>query len=171
MKPDETRTAWAGKHLAVSIERWGERDVEIVEHPGSVAIVAVDEEDRVVLVRQPREPARKRLIELPAGTLEEGEEPEATARRELEEETGLSGGRWRSLGRFWTSPGFLREDMHLFLADELDQGEPHTEEDEEIELVRWSRAEVERRLSEIEDAKTLAGLLLYLRVSDSSEPD
>jgi ADP-ribose pyrophosphatase len=136
---------------------------EIVEHPGSVAVVAVDREDRIVLVRQRRVPAHADLVELPAGTLEEGEQPEATARRELREETGLSGGRWRPLARFWTTPGFVREQMHLFLAEELDEGEPETEDDEDIELLRWTPAEVETRLGELEDAKTLAGLLLYLR--------
>ena len=136
---------------------------EIVEHPGSVAVVAVDREGRIVLVLQRRVPAHAELVELPAGTLEEGEQPEATARRELREETGLSGGRWRPLARFWTTPGFVREQMHLFLAEELDEGEPETEDDEDIELLRWTPAEVEARLGELEDAKTLAGLLLYLQ--------
>ena len=77
------------------VERWGEHEREIVEHPGAVAIVAVDADDRIVLVRQLREPARKELLELPAGTVDEGEEPLATAQRELAEETGLRGGEWR----------------------------------------------------------------------------
>jgi ADP-ribose pyrophosphatase len=140
-----------------------EEGYEIVEHPGSVAIVPVDREGRVVLVRQRRVPARAALVELPAGTLEEGEAPEATAKRELREETGLHGGSWRRLASFWTTPGFVREEMHLYLARDLDEGEPETEDDEEIELLRWTREEVEGRLGEIEDAKTLAGLLLYLR--------
>jgi ADP-ribose pyrophosphatase len=136
---------------------------EIVEHPGSVAIVAVDADGRVVLVQQRRVPAHAALVELPAGTLEDGEEPEATAKRELREETGLHGGSWSRLARFWTTPGFVREEMHLFLALDLDEGDQQTEDDEEIELLRWTRAEVEARLGELTDAKTLAGLLLYLR--------
>jgi ADP-ribose pyrophosphatase len=120
----------------------------------------------VVLVSPPKVPAGKELIELPAGTLEDREELEASARRELKEETGLRGGRWRRLARFWTTPGFVREEMHLFLAEELEEGEPETEDDEEIELVRWTRDEVERRIAGLEDAKTVAGLLLYLRERD-----
>jgi ADP-ribose pyrophosphatase len=136
---------------------------EIVEHPGSVAIVPVDREGRVVLVRQRRLPAHAELVELPAGTLEPGEQPEASARRELREETGLRGGRWRPLASFWTTPGFVRERMHVFLAEDLDEGEPETDDDEEIQLLRWTPDEVAARLGELEDAKTIAGLLLYLR--------
>ena len=117
----------------------------------------------MTLVRQLREPARAALLELPAGTLEEGEEPLTTARRELAEETGLTGGRWRELATFYTTPGFCRERMHLYLAEGLEPGEAHPETDESIELVRVPRAELEARLGEIEDAKTLVGLLLYLR--------
>jgi ADP-ribose pyrophosphatase len=140
-----------------------EAGYEIVEHPGSVAIVPVDREGRIVLVRQHRVPAHAKLVELPAGTLEPGEEPEATARRELREETGLRGGSWSPLARFWTTPGFVREEMHVFLARELEEGDQQTEDDEEIELLRWTRADVEASLGELTDAKTLLGVLLYLR--------
>ena len=165
MKPDATRTVYDGKLLGVTIERWGEHDREIVEHRGAVAVVAVDADRVVTLVRQRREAARKELLELPAGTLEEGESPEQTARRELAEETGLSGGSWRELAAFYTTPGFCRERMHLFVAEGVERGEAKPEADEELELVRWPTAEIPDRLHEIEDAKTLAGLLLYLRES------
>ena len=163
MRPDSARTVYDGKLIDVTVERWGENEREIVEHPGAVAIVAVDAEAAVTLVCQLREPARAELLELPAGTLEEGEAPLTTAKRELEEETGLTGGRWRELAGFYTTPGFCREYMHVFLAEDLDPGEARQEADESIELVRVPRDELETRLSEIEDAKTLAGLLLYLR--------
>ena len=162
-RPDEALTVYAGKLLGVTIERWGEHEREIVEHPGAVAIVAVDRDGFVTLVRQLREPARRRLLELPAGTREEGEEPPATARRELREECGLTGGRWRELATFWTTPGFCREEMHLYLAEDVERGEADSDADEQIELVRWPVAEIESRLGELEDAKTLAGLLLYLQ--------
>jgi ADP-ribose pyrophosphatase len=162
VKPDESRTVYDGKLFDVTIERWGDNEREIVEHPGAVAIVAVDTDGMVALVRQPREAARKELLELPAGTLEEGEQPLDSARRELEEETGLTGGTWRELTAFFTTPGFCRERMHLFVAEGVESGPASPEEDEQLELIRWRVQDVAARLGEIEDAKTLAGLLLYL---------
>lgn len=163
MKPDASRTVYDGKLFDVTVERWGENDREIVEHPGAVAIVAVDADGMLTLVRQLREAARKQLLELPAGTLEEGESPLESARRELEEETGLTGGTWRELTAFYTTPGFCRERMHLFAAEGVEAGEARPEDDEDLELVRWRVDEIAERLGEIEDAKMLAGLLLYLR--------
>jgi ADP-ribose pyrophosphatase len=162
VKPDSSRTVYDGKLIDVTLERWGEHDREIVEHPGAVAIVAVDAEGKVALVRQRREAVREYLLELPAGTLEEGESPLESARRELEEETGLTGGSWRELGRFYTTPGFCRERMHLFAAEDVEAGAAKPEEDEELELVRWDVGEIGTRIGELEDAKTVAGLLLYL---------
>ena len=163
IEPDASNKVYDGKLVDVTVERWGEHEREIVEHPGAVAIVAVDAEDRAVLVRQLREPARKRLLELPAGTLEHGEDPLASARRELEEETGLTGGDWTLGPTFWTTPGFCRELMHVFFVEGVQEGEQHPEADESIELERIPVAEIAGRLDEIEDAKTLAGLLVYLR--------
>ena len=163
LEPDSARRVYAGSLLGLTVERWGENDREIVEHPVAVAIVAADGEGYVTLVRQLREPARKRLLELPAGTAEEGEEPLETARRELQEECGLTGGEWRELAAFWTTPGFCRERMHVFAAEGVERGEASPAADEELELVRWPVGEVAGRLHELEDAKTLAGLLLYLR--------
>ena len=163
LEPDYARRVFEGRLLGVTVEQWGGNEREIVEHPGAVAIVAVDGEGYVALVRQLREATRKRLLELPAGTAEPGEEPLETARRELHEECGLTGGQWRELAVFWTTPGFCRERMHLFAAEGVIRGEAAPEPDEELELVRWPVAEIAERLGEIEDAKTLVGLLLYLR--------
>lgn len=160
--PRSSRIAYDGKLFDVLLENWDARVREIVDHPGSTAVVAV-QNGAVVLVRQLREPARKALLELPAGTLEEGEQPLASAQRELAEEVGLHGGRWRELGGFWTSPGFLREFMHVFLAEGLGAGEAAPDEDEDLEIVRWPLAEIAGKIGELEDAKTIAGLLLYLR--------
>jgi ADP-ribose pyrophosphatase len=136
---------------------------EVVEHPGSVAIVAVDDEQQVWFVRQHRQPARKELLELPAGTREEGEDPLATARRELEEECGLVGGEWRELASGWTTPGFVREHMTVYLAEGVQPGgKQDLDEDEEVEIVRWPVAEIAARFPELEDMKTQLGLLLYL---------
>lgn len=164
MQPDASRPAYRGKLFSVTVERWGDREREIVEHPGSVAIVALDDEEHVTLVRQRREAARTELLELPAGTLEPGEEPLAAAQRELAEETGLTGGRWTHGGRLWTTPGFCRELMHLYFAEGVEPGAPAPDEDEEVELVRLPLAQLEARVGELEDAKTLAGILLYLRI-------
>jgi ADP-ribose diphosphatase len=163
VQPDSSELVWRGRLLAVTVEQWGDNAREIIEHPGAVAIVAVDAEGCVALVRQLREATRKRLLELPAGTAEPGEQPLETAQRELQEECGLTGGVWRELAAFWTTPGFCRERMHLYAAEGVVRGEPAPAADEELELVRWPVAEIGERLHEIEDAKTLAGLLLYLR--------
>lgn len=162
MRPDSAERVYDGDYVAVSIERWNGREREIVERPDVAAIVAVDREGFVTLVRQPRPPARRRLVEIPAGRLEPGEEPLASARRELEEETGLRGGTWRCVKTFWTTPGFCRERVHLFFAEELERGEASPEDGEAVEVVRIPVTELADRLPELEDGKTLIGLLLYL---------
>jgi ADP-ribose pyrophosphatase len=164
MKPDEARTVYDGKLVDVTLERWGDNEREIVEHPGSVAIVAVDGDLRVWLVRQLREAARRRLVELPAGARDKGEEPLEAAKRELREECGLTGGEWRELAAFWTTPGFCREYMHLYLAEGVEAGDADPDEDEEVEIVHWHVDELAARLGEIDDAKTLVGLLLFLHL-------
>jgi ADP-ribose pyrophosphatase len=163
IKPDSSRTVYDGNLFDVTLESWVNHEREIVEHPGAVAIVAVDREGQLTLVRQRREAARKELVELPAGTLEEGESPLESAQRELEEETGLRGGTWREVVTFYTTPGFCRERMHLFFADDLQGGAASPAEDEDLELIRWPVEEIASRLGEVEDAKTLVGLLLYLK--------
>jgi ADP-ribose pyrophosphatase len=168
MKPDASRTVYDGKLVDVTLERWGRNEREIVEHPGAVAIVAVDAEEQVWLVRQLREPARKQLVELPAGTREPGEEPLETAKRELREECGLTGGEWRQLAAFWTTPGFCREYMHVYLAEGVEAGDADPEDDEDFEIVRFRVDELDGKLREIEDAKTLAGLLAFLRLRSAS---
>lgn len=162
-EPDASERVYEGSVLGVTVEVWSGAKREIVERADSVAIVATDAEGRLVLVRQPREAARSELVELPAGTIDEGEEPLATARRELREETGLRGGRWRRGPVVFSTPGFCRERMHLFLADGVEEGDAEPDSGEEIEVVRWGSAEIERRLAAVEDAKTLAGMLLFLR--------
>ena len=162
MKPDGSKTVYDGKLIDVVVERWGDHEREIVDHPGAVAIVAVDSEGMLTLVRQRREAVREELLELPAGTLEAGEAPLDCARRELAEETGLTGGSWRKAATFYTTPGFCRERMHLFFAEELERGEASPESDEELEVVRWPTSAIATNVATIEDAKTIAGLLLYL---------
>jgi 8-oxo-dGTP pyrophosphatase MutT (NUDIX family) len=163
MKPDESRRVFEGTQISVDVERWGDHEREIVRHPGAVAIVAVDPDRRITLVRQLREPARKHLLELPAGTCEPDEDPLATAKRELVEEAGLAGGEWRVAASFFSTPGFCDELVRVYIAEGVEETERAPQEDEEIELVRIPVAELAALLREIEDAKTLTGLLLYLR--------
>jgi ADP-ribose pyrophosphatase len=143
------------------VERRDGRD--LVVHAAGVAIVAVDRDEQLTLVRQPRIGAGGPLVELPAGMVDPGESPLECARRELREETGLHGGDWVELASFYTSPGYCDERLHLFLATNLEQGEAAPEATEEIELVRLPLGEVAALAAEVEDAKTLAGLLLLLR--------
>jgi 8-oxo-dGTP pyrophosphatase MutT (NUDIX family) len=143
------------------VERWDGRDV--VVHAPVAAVVAVDRDDHVTLVRQYRAPARGNLLELPAGFVDDGEAPLAAAQRELAEETGLHGGEWTEVATFFTSAGFTDEKLHLFLATGLEQGVASPEESEELELVRVPLSELPSVVEECEDAKTLVGLLLLMR--------
>lgn len=137
---------------------------EIVEHPGAVAVLALDSQDRVALVRQFRKAAESALWEIPAGTLEAHEEPLACAQRELQEETGFSAGRWAPLLTFYTAPGFCTEKMRLFLAQDLQPVVPRAKiSDEQIEVRFYQRSEIEAIIKDFQDAKTLVALLWWLR--------
>jgi ADP-ribose pyrophosphatase len=143
---------------------------EVVEHPGSVAIVAHDEEG-VYLVRQPREAVDEDgLLEIPAGTRDvEGEGALECAQRELAEEVGIAAATWTELHSIYASPGYLSEKLTIFEATGLSQQPGEADEGEEIEVVRLSLAELDSALAEIEDAKTLIGLfLLRDRLSSDS---
>jgi ADP-ribose pyrophosphatase len=136
-----------------------ERDV--VEHPGSVGILAHDER-QVYLVRQPREAVGEDgLLEIPAGTLDEDGETElACAQRELAEEVGLAAEHWSELHAIYPSPGFLSEKLTIFEATGLSRATGESDESEQIEIVRLPLPDLDRALAEIEDAKTLIALLL-----------
>jgi ADP-ribose pyrophosphatase len=136
---------------------------ETVQHPGAVTILPLVDADRVCLIRNYRVAVGRTLVELPAGTLEPGEDPAACAHRELAEETGYRARSLRKLHEFFMSPGILNERMHLFLATELELAAAAPEPGEEIErlVVTWDEALRMARGGEIQDAKTLVGLLLY----------
>jgi ADP-ribose pyrophosphatase len=134
----------------------------VIRHPGAVVVIPMVDDNRVCLIRNFRVAIGRALLEVPAGTLVPGEDPLQAAERELIEETGYRAGRWQPLQSFWVSPGILDERIHLFLATELEPGPPAREPGEEIEnvVVNWQEALAMVRRGEIEDAKTLIGLLL-----------
>lgn len=148
---------------------------DIAGHPGAVAIVALDDQGRVALVRQWRLPADDALLEVPAGGLDvhddgSKEDPELAARRELEEETGLRAETWEHLTTFYTAPGFTDEIMHLFLARDLTPAHPGErlgpDEDERLILswLPWREAVAAVERGEIRDAKSIVGLLWLARL-------
>lgn len=134
--------------------------LEIVHHPGAAAVVALDEQEQVVLIRQYRHAAGGEIWEVPAGTIGAGESPDACARRELREETGLSATQWTALGSVLTTPGFCDERIHLFLARDLSGAAQALEDDEVItvERVPLARALAMTTDGAIEDAKSIAAL-------------
>lgn len=146
----------------------GDHSRDIVRHPGSVTIIPLLPENRVCLIRNFRVAVGKPLLELPAGTREPGEDPQVTAVRELEEETGYRANHIERLMGFYVSPGFVDERMELFLATDLTPGPPAREIGEEIEnvILDWTAIETEIDAGRIEDAKTLAGLWLARRWLD-----
>jgi 8-oxo-dGTP pyrophosphatase MutT (NUDIX family) len=130
-----------GRVIQVSTERLRysngrEYDIDFVRHPGAAAVVAIDGNRRVCVVRQYRHGVQDFLWEIPAGKLDVGEPPEACALRELKEETGVEAARWTSLGRYIPAPGIFTEVIHLYLARDLEIGAASPDADEELEL-KW----------------------------------
>lgn len=149
--------------------RTNERDV--IRHNGSVVILAIDNSKNkrdpwIVIERQYRHAANQFLWELPAGKIDEGEEPLEGAKRELIEETGYRAKKWRPLVEYYASPGFLGESMKVFLAEGLESGDANPEEDEQIEFRLVKLSEVLKMIEKglIHDGKTLTSVLLYARL-------
>jgi len=138
------------------------RSREVVLHPGSVVVVPFVDDVTICLVNVVRTAVGRTLLELPAGTLDREESLADAAQRELLEETGYRAGRIEEAGSFWMSPGILRERMHLFVARDLAPGPQALEEGEQIttRLVAWADAVAMCRDGIIDDAKTVAGILL-----------
>lgn len=137
---------------------------EIVEHPDCVAVVPVDTEGNVLLVKQYRKSVEKELLEIPAGGIEPDEEPMAAVRREMQEETGFLPHNIERMGGFYSSPGFCTEYLHLFLATELVEMPLTAEDTAEITVVPVSPDEIGSLITSetIQDSKSIAGLLTYL---------
>lgn len=168
MKPEivSTETVYKGKVFDIEVAhiREGENEYarEIVTHHGSCVIVPVFADNRVALVRQYRHPAGKYLLEIPAGTLNENEAPETGAAREVEEEIGVSAGKIEKLCEFYVSPGFLSEKMHVFLATDFTESVQNLDEDEFLSVEKYGFEQLYAMIKngEIEDAKTIAGVIL-----------
>jgi len=137
---------------------------EIVEHKDCIAVVVVDNEDNILMVEQFRTPVNRVLLEIPAGGVKDGEEPEDCVRRELQEEIGYLPRKLRRLGGFYAAPGYCSEYLHVFLATDLSESRLIAEDTDEIEVVRIPVPEILKMIDsgEICDAKSIAGLLVYL---------
>lgn len=144
----------------VELPDGGQSTREIIEHAGAVAIVALDSEGQVVLVKQYRHPVQKILLEIPAGTLENDEAPLDCARRELEEETGLTASHWDKILTYYSTPGFTNECLHIFMARGLTAGTAKTDQDEFIETVRVPLSEAYQQIftGQIADGKSIIGI-------------
>ena len=136
---------------------------EVVDHRGAVVVAALDAEDRLVLVKQYRYAIDRDLVEFAAGVLEVGEDPAEAAVRELREEAGISAGTWDRLGSFFSSPGFVHEELHAYLARDLQNVPRDLDFDEDIDLEWIPMQSLLNRPEQITDAKTLATLLLVER--------
>jgi ADP-ribose pyrophosphatase len=151
-------------HLRVDTVRRDGRETtrEIIEHEPVIAVIPLDEQGRLLLVKQYRSPVEKELLEIPAGGIEPGETPEEAVIREMQEETGYRPGKLVRLGGFYSTPGFSNEYLHIFLATELVPGRLYAEDTDEIELVRVSLDDAHSLIAsgKIEDSKTLAALIL-----------
>jgi ADP-ribose pyrophosphatase len=169
--PLATRRLYAGRVVRLDVDTvrfpdGSTGELEVVRHPGAAAIVPCASDPRgqdptILMIRQFRYAAGGLLWEIPAGTLDPGENPEACARRELLEETGASAARLERLTSILTTPGFTDEVIHLYLASELTTGEPSRERDEFIEVVPQplSRVLALIRDGEVRDAKTIVAIL------------
>ncbi len=164
----ESKKIYEGRLFDVALERFrihGKTITrEIVKHPGAAAILPILPDGKILLVKQYRHAVGEVLVEIPAGTLEPGEEPEECAYRELEEETGYRAGSMRKIASLALAPGYSSEVIHIYLAENLAESDAHPEEDESITLLRAGLDEVVEmiRRGEIRDAKTVAAILLYM---------
>lgn len=136
---------------------------EVIRHPGAVAMIPVDGQGQLLLVTQYRTAAGRRLLELPAGTLERGEAPSAAVDRELQEEVGHQPGRVEALGGFYVAPGYTDEFIHLFLCTELAESKLQGDDDEDIEVERLTREQALAAIAagDICDAKSVIGILRW----------
>ena len=164
-----SRTIYEGRILKLRVDTIQTADGrqttrEIVEHADCIAVIAVDAEDNILLVKQYRGALAKELLEIPAGGIDAGEDAEAAVIREMQEETGFRPERVERLGGFYSTPGFCNEYLYLYLATDLIASQLYAEDTEGIEVVRVPIAQVRELVTSgrICDAKSIAGLFTYL---------
>lgn len=165
----QTETIYDGKVIRVQVDdvrlpNGKQAKREIVRHSGAVAVIAVTEDDRLVLVEQFRKPLDRAILEIPAGKLEPGEEPAACARRELQEETGYRVSQLKHEASFYTSPGFADELIHIYRAEGLEAGDAQPDEDEFVEKCYVTKEEALEKLAsgDIYDAKTVFAVYAWI---------
>jgi ADP-ribose pyrophosphatase len=165
-KTIETREIFSGRIITVRVDtvtlpNGSQSTREVVEHAEDVAIVALDDKNNIIMVKQYRKPVEKVLMEIPAGIMEINEEPLLSAKRELKEETGFSADHWEKILGYFTTPGFTDEYIHVYLARGLTEGELNLDEDEFVETVRLPLEEAGRMITtgEIVDGKSIIGIL------------
>jgi ADP-ribose pyrophosphatase len=171
-----SRVVFEGRALKLRVDKvklpGGRRTTrEIVEHENCVAIVALDDADNILLVRQFRKPVEKELVEIPAGGIDPGESPEDAVRREMREETGFLPRKLTKLGGFYSSPGFCTEYLHLYLVSDLVASPLQAEDSQSISLVRVPLSEIPGLIASgaICDAKSIAGLLAFTAYQKSTD--
>ncbi len=176
MIPEKTvssETIYRGHVVTLRVDKvttpdHGESIREVVEHAPCIAVIPVDRDGNILFVRQYRYALGKELLEIPAGGIEPGEEPEAAVRREMSEETGFTPAVVKRIGGFYSSPGFCNEFLHLYLATDLTPNKLTAEDTAGIEVVKFKATELEGLIAagSICDAKSVAGILTYLRMID-----
>lgn len=164
-KTIDSKDIYQGRIINLRIDRvvlpdGSESTREIVEHTGAVAIVAIDENKNIWMVKQYRKAVEEILMEIPAGTLEKGEDPLECAKRELAEETGLTAKNWHSILSYYSAPGFVTEKLHLFLATDFTEGDIHPDRDEFLYTVKLPLAEAYNAIftGQIKDGKSIIGI-------------
>ncbi|MDR0858557.1 MAG: NUDIX hydrolase [Oscillospiraceae bacterium] len=166
-----TSTVYSGRLLSVRrdevrLDNGNIAGREVVEHPGGVAVVAVTNDGKIICERQFRYAAGCELLEIPAGKLEQGEDPLAAIQRELSEETGYTAANWRSLGKMLPTPAYCEEITYLFLATDLTPGDAHLDTNEFLSVCELPLNELIDMImaNDISDAKTIAGILKAERI-------